>query len=257
MKTKKNIIFLQEILNNSLIKIILALSFVYIFYAITIGFSSPINDYFGSLLLVLGTNKYFVFIYLCFFLILTYTIYEFFKKNDLNIIRNENKKKYHKTLYNKVFSTNNLFFTIFVVSTIIILIIFRGQNIQIAKMSSFGMYNYAISNIQYLVYVIFKYYFLCQFFSFLNLFLFMLIDKKIVILFNIIIYGLILGTSLNLEPVSNILMLPLSPGSYIQLIPYNSFYLEISCFFVYIFSLSIILAIVYLFVCKSRKGVCE
>src|SRR5574344_2111040 len=255
MKIKSNSVFLQEILSNTLIKIGLVISFIFMFYVISIGLSYPIYEYFGSVILVFSIDIYFVFIYLCFFLVLTYCIYDYFKNNYLNIIRNDNKNKYYKTMYNKLFFANNVFFAIYMLSTIVVLLIFRGQDLRVLKMNYFGIYNYSISNLQYIVFVIFKYYFFCQFFSFLNMFLLILVDKKIVVLLNIFLYGLFLCNGSTAEVVTSIFKLPWSIEMYIKMKAYSSFYMEISCFFTYAMLLSIILFVIYKFVCKSKKGV--
>lgn len=196
-------------------------------------------NYFEYLLNLMSNYSFIIVNLFITILISTLFIYHRFEKNLNYIIRCENKKKYLKEISANIFIINTIIYLILIL-TLAILTNFSSVNYNIKE-----YYSYNIPNVIYLLFLIIKYYVLIMIISLLNIYLIKLINEKIVIFLNIVIYGL---TFIAANPVlvNNILEMPFLITSYIGNAQYSNFNLEMTCHFIFYLCLTIITTIIFI-----------
>lgn len=253
---KSSIHLFAHIISNSIVKLMLFISLILLFFTVLIGLNLDQFTFFESLLTVLTNRTYYVYTYLLFFLIIAYSIFNYYKNNLFQISRINSKKDFIKNIINDTYIINNIFFLIFIISTIVLLLIFRGNDIYIIKMKYF-LYDYNISNIEYIVFHIFKMYCIMQLSSILSVLLFNIFDYKLVIFLNVILYCVYLMFPYKIYIIKHIFQLPIILIKYIDMNSYSSFNLEVIMFLIYILLFAIANFIIYKMFIFQKKGVCE
>lgn len=253
---KSSIQLFTHIISNSIVKIMLVISLILLLFSVLIGLNLEQFTFFESLLIVLTSRTYYVYTYLLFFLIIAYSIFNYYKNNYFQISRINSKKDFIKNIINDTYIINNIFFLIFIISTIALLLIFRGNDIYITKMKYF-MFDYNISNIEYVVFHIFKMYCLMQLSSILSILLFNTFDYKLVIFLNVILYCIYLMFPYKVYIIKSFVQLPIILIKYIDMNSYSTFGLEVITFLIYVLLFSIINYIIYKIFIFQKKGVCE
>lgn len=178
-------------------------------------------------------------------------VYTLFNKNDYFIIRIKNKKQYlEQLLLITCFSS-----LVLVVVNIMLVIIFL--NIFNTNLPLYEVKNYHMNAWIYAVFVIIKFIILTQLISLINTLLIKLVDKKIVVIINIILLYIIRAIPFPNKVVSSVIDMPLSIFDYFGSTTYTSFTLEILCLILFCFILLLISYILKTLYFKAKKGVLE
>lgn len=226
--------------------LVFALSIMFSLYGIfALGF---MDDYITGFINVF-TGKTYVFGILLILLVNTINLHSIFESNQFYIIRFKNKKEYLIELVKTVLFSN---LCTLLLNIILVLI---GLNLFNEYSSSVVVMGYNISPWIYVIYIIIKFIILSSIISTISLYLFKIIDKKVVIILNIIFYIFIAATPYNDTIIDSIINIPLFMGTYFCGAVYSSFLFEILCFLLYSSVLIIIMKIMKNITLKRMKDV--
>ncbi len=242
-KNKYLINNLVLVFDSSYFKISILIAALLSIYA---GYLSSGLSYLGSFNLILSHYAFIPFGIFLPLLIVTIIIYNFFEKSQFIISRFETRKKYLKELIKNIVIINLCVYTLIMLLIIISLNFFPKQGLGLE-------YNglYATNNLIYLIFLIFKVFMVSQFLNIITILLSKLIDIKIPLILNVILYGIIVsGIFYSGFPVNSVMNMPLILSNYIIGGYYDSFNLELICTIIY---LTFLLLICYLFFLFTKK----
>lgn len=226
--------------------LVFALSILFSLYGIfALGFT---DDYITGFINVF-TGAPYVFGILLILLVNTINLHSIFESNQFYIIRFKNKKEYLIELVKTVLFSN---LCTLLLNIILVLI---GLNVFNEYSSSVVVMGYNMSPWIYVIYIIIKFIILSSIISTINLYLFKIIDKKVVIILNIIFYIFIATTPYSDAIIDSIINIPLFMGTYFCGAMYSSFLFEIFCFLLYSSVLIIIMEIMKNITLKRIKDV--
>lgn len=178
------------------------------------------------------SNPYYSLLLLSLTLVNTINTFNIFEKKDNYIIRFENREKYLKQLIINIFVSNTVLFVINLFVLLIFLNLFIGNYFVITS-----WHNYNIPNIIYLLFYITRIFTIIQIVSIINSLLFKLLNFKIVIILNGLIYGpFIFGNHIN-ETIDSLLKIKILIHEYFLYNEYAGFLLEIIYSSIYIICL--------------------
>ena len=178
-----------------------------------------------------------------FFLLLLFSamhIYTNFEKNTIYIMRFNTKREYLQNLVKTILIANSIVFIAILLTTTFVFIVFIGPIIKISFNNFYNTYN-----IVYLLYFLIKIFLLSQILSILSVILCKIINKKIVLFLNILFYSISLGMYYVIGSISSIKQMKWDITSYLSMIKYDSFDLEITIAIIYILIWIIICSIVF------------
>lgn len=197
------------------------------------------------------TNGYYIICIIGLILLNTINTFDKFEKNDFYILRFKNRKTYLKQLILNVFISN----TILLVMNLVVLII--GLNLFASdKFVVYNILEYSIPNIIYILFYLFRLYFIIQIISVINVCLLKLINNKLTIGINLILYLVILFTPYNQKRVvSSISNMFINISDYMRIHYYSDFSLEVICSIIYIFIPLIVSFILFNLTIKKMKDI--
>ncbi len=225
-KNKRNYIFefYKQSVASSKFVLVFLLSIVISFYAvIQIAFNTNYSIGFVRIY----TNGIYVMALLLILLLNSKITFDNFEQNQSFIIRFSTRKKYLKELI------KNCCFSSFCTLLLNIVLVMIGLNIFNPNTSLPDYEIFPIASKYYIIFVLFKFLILSQIITILNVLLLKIINKKIVIPINILLYVLIGFNSVQYSKINAINQIPLFIGDYFCFNIYNSFAFEISCFLLY------------------------
>lgn len=230
-----------EIYKNSLNSQKFTLVFLFSIFITIFGIMNLASGYsYVDGFICIITNGYYVAILLLLLLINTCNIYNDFSDNMFYIIRLKNKKIFLKELIITICMSN-------------LILLMINLTLLMIGLNLFNRHIFEINNFIYLGYAIIKMMILSQFISILNVLLLKLINNKIVMIVNIILYILTIG--INVKPVNSISQIPLFIGNYFKIQLYSNFLLEIICFLLFCSVLYILILIIKKITLKCMKDI--
>lgn len=231
---------IKYFLNTSTFKIIYIITILIgMSLLISYKYSNPSASYFELFLSLLSTNSFVIFSYFLTSLIAGINTYLTFEKKRSYIIRLENKKEYLIHLLKNIWSVNTVLFIITTLTSLIMLNLINN-NFIIEKFQY-----YSISNLTYIIYTLIRIFLLSQLLTTISILLFKLINHKIIIFMNLIIYGITMLTQVIEIPKSSILDMSFWVGYYISPDLYSSFMLEVSSTFLFLIIMLVLIIIIF------------
>lgn len=195
--------------------------------------------------LAIFTNIYYVATFFALTLFNTLNTYNMFEKNTYYIIRFDNRKEYLIQLIKNVITSNTIIFIINILVSFIFLNFFGG------KLVIKNYMNYNVSNILYVIFYISRFLILSSLISIINTCLLKLIDSKIIIFVNSILWITFIFYPHSPTLINNIFSVPLMLCDYFRTKVYSNFFMESACSILYIIALTIITIIIFN-ISKSR-----
>lgn len=194
------------------------------------------------------SNPYYSLLLLSLTLVNTINTFDTFEKKDNYIIRFENREKYLKQLVINIFVSNSVLFIINLVVLLICLNLFIGSYFVIES-----WYNYNIPNLIYLMFYIIRIFIIIQIVSIINSLLLKLLNFKIVIILNCLIYGpFIFGNHIS-RTIDSLSKIKILINEYFLYNEYGGFLSEIVYSSIYIICLYGIATILFHFT-KNKMG---
>lgn len=197
------------------------------------------NNYYLEGFLAIFTNIYYVATFFALILFNTLNTYNMFEKNTYYIIRFDNRKEYLIQLIKNVLISNAIIFIINILVSFIFLNFFGGNLIIQNYM------NYNVSNILYVIFYIARFLILSSIISIINICLLKLIDSKIIIFVNAILWITFIFYPYSQALINSIFNLPLMLCDYFRAKVYSNFFMESACSILYIIFLIIITTIIF------------
>lgn len=226
MKSKSNFRYIYEIYKNSINTSNFLLIFIFsiilaIYSVLTFAFK---DGYITGFLNVLFSG-FPILIILLLVLANSINTYKIFEQNQFYIIRFSTKNKYLNELVKNVCFSN---FCLLILNVILIMICLNIFNITYPNIKI-----YQFQSPVYLIYIIIRLIVISQLLSIINIYLFKLINNKLIIGLNIILYALIIIFPYSRQMVDSLFNIPLFIGNYLTHTMYSSFLFEVCCFLLY------------------------
>lgn len=185
------------------------------------------------------------FITLCFLPIIIFfdvLILNLFEKNNMMIIRFENKKKYLQQILKNVFYCNTVVFFIILMTILIFFNFFSSGNLSV-----FFVETFKTTNLIYAVFIVFKLYILMLIVSLILTLLFKIFNKIIMLIVGIgLTASIFLCQWIDYTVVEKVYHTPFYIGSYfIDNIEYKTFNIQLSSFLLIVILYTIIIAVLY------------
>ncbi len=200
------------------------------------GYLSARLSYLNGFILILTDATFFVLGVLMPFLVITLCTYVYFDKNIYLIARLKTKKEYLKYLILTVFIMNLFVYFLMLIMVMIALNLFLKSGLGFQMNFELHCHNFI-----YLIFIIIRLFCLMEIISICNVLLCRKLNSKIIIVLNVVLYGILFGSPyLLITPVDNIFSMPLFIGNYLIITRYESFGLELFCTMIYIFILSLV-----------------
>lgn len=198
---------------------------------------------------ILGNPWFFSGSFIIIILVADLYVYNRFKENKGLSLRMETYDKYEKYIANIIYKINKILYFV----TIIILICIL--NFTFSKLGLRMMQNYNIPNILYLFYQLVKTYALMQILAKLNIEILKIIDAKIIIVLNLIVLYFNIETyDSNDIVVKSIKDIFWAYDKYVHIYVYDSFFLELQCFTIYMLCSILVLYAIDKITKKYLKG---
>lgn len=203
--------------------------------------------------LTMISNGYYNMLIFIIILLNTINLYKIFEKNNLYIIRFKTKKEYLKKLISNTLFSNGLILLLIYIFAIIGLNVFCSSSSGIGVIEKYNMINWI-----YLIFYIIRSFVLIQIISVINILLLKIIDSKLLLLLNFLLYGIIISYpyAANIE-INTAFNIPLFIGEYFTLYKYEYFTLELLCSTLYIGLLILIIGLLFNVVERFMKQVGE
>lgn len=232
MKTK----ILNYYISNYLLILLAILIFTASYYeGVMFNKYSIFPNYIDGVVFFLKDQTIFlIIIFLIPMLINSFNVLFHFEKLSCNLLRLETKNNYLKNLIETSLKVNTIYFFIIVFIIFIASFCLINKNILIIYNISYKTYN-----IIYLVFYLFKIYFISEWLSIVSILLY---KNKLFIILNLIIY---LNMTRETKIINSILNMPLLISDYLINNQYSSFSLSIICFTIYALFLILIAKIIY------------
>lgn len=230
MQARNDITYIYELYKQSIntqkfLLIFLISSILSIYGILAIAFGS---DYITGFYSIFSGGIYLAGLFLV-ILLNTINIYSLFEDNYFLIIRFSTKKEYLEKLI-KTICVCNLFTLILNIMFVII-----GLNLFCPNDFTITLKSYNFPGWIYLLYMIIKLIILSTMINIINVCLLKIMNNKVVIFLNILLYIGIAGSPIYIfDVISTISQIPLFIGTYLKHQLYSSFALEMSCFFLYV-----------------------
>ena len=238
----------KQSLNTQKFMLVFALSIIFAIYGVlALGF---MDDYITGFVNVF-TGSIYVAGVLLILLLNTSNLLSIFESNQFYIIRFKTRKEYLVELIKTVLFSNLCTLLLNVILVVIGLNIFNKYN------SSVTVMGYNMSPWIYIIYMIIKFIILSSIISIITVLLFKILNKKIVIVLNIILYIFIAATPYSATTINSIINIPLFIGTYFMKAAYSNFLFEILCFLLYSSVLIIIIEVVKNITLKRMKDVSQ
>lgn len=231
-------------LNNNVLKLIMALSFILNLYGTS--YLSANRDYLQGLLTIFA-NGYYGCCLLGLIMINTINVVSLYEQNYFYIIRFKNRKIYLKELINNVIVSNTI---VFLLNFIIMLI---GLNLFSNGLYIGEVYNYGINNIIYVIYYLFRAVVIFNIIAVICVLFMKLIGRNATtILIVILCSAFIFTPDETLYPINSLRETRVFIGDYLMLYRYSNFPFEIFCSTI---MLAVSIAIIYLlfYIVNKRK----
>lgn len=213
------------------------------------GYLSTGFNYLEGFISILSFPIFFTFGILMCFLVISLCTYTYFDKHEYLISRLGTKKNYLKILILNIFIINTFIFILMLIIIIISLNLFPKTGFGFQYNESLHCHNFL-----YLIFIIIRLFFMTQIISIFSMLLCKIINNKIVIGLNIVLYGSFIACSyVNIIPINSIFRIPLYIGNYLIVSRYESFGIELLCTITYISCLILIIYILFHIV-KNRLG---
>lgn len=213
------------------------------------GYLSAGFNYLEGFISILSFPIFFTFGVLIPFLVITFCTCSYFDKNEYLIMRLCSRKEYLKILIMTVFFVNLFVYIIMLIIIIIVLNLFPKAGMGFKFNVSLNCHNFV-----YLLFIIIRLFCIIQNISIFNTLLCKIINSKIVIGINMILYASFIAFSyLNVDKISNILNIPLYIGNYLIISKYENFFIEFGCTGIYILMLILVNYLLSIFV-KKKLG---
>lgn len=228
--------------------LLFALSIIFAIYGVlALGF---MDDYITGFLNVF-TGSIYVAGILLILLLNTSNLFGIFESNQFYIIRFKTRKQYLIELVKTVLFSNLCTLLLNIILVVIGLNIFNKYDSTVTVMG------YNFSPWIYITYMIIKFIILSSIISIITVFLFKILNKRIVIILNIILYIFIAATPYSATTITSITNLPLFIGTYFMKTLYSNFLFEILCFLLYDGVLFAIVEVMKNIVLKRMKDVSQ
>lgn len=235
-------------INSNQFRLILLLLICFNLYGTS--YLSANLSYFDGFINII-TNGYYVVCLFAIILLNTINMFDKFEKNQFFIIRFKDRKMYLKQLITNILFSNSVLFLMNLVLIIIGLNIFASSSFTIST-----VLNYSIPNILYIFFYLIRFFTIIQLIAIVNTCLLKLINNKVVISFNLLIYLMILFAPY--EPkivISSVSKMFLVISDYMRLHYYSDFLLEILCSSIYISILLLIAVLSFIFTKNRMKNI--
>lgn len=251
-KSKYVIGNIKTVLSNKFLQIFLIISLLVMGY-----FTSTIDTESGYFVAISNALTFQQFITLCFLPMILFAnllIINLYEKNNMLIIRLNNKRKYINEMIKNVLFCDTFLFLISMLVIITFFNFFRNGDFSIIYVDSFKT-----TNIVFAIYTVIKLYILSIFISIIFTLIFKLINKLwAIILFIFCSSSLYVCQWINYDVIQNIFNVPFYFGFYfLNNVEYTTFTLNIIAFVVNILILSLIVALFYKMTIKRMKVVGE
>ena len=211
------------------------------------GYLSAGFNYLEGFISILSFPIFFTFAVLVPFLVITFCTCNYFDKNEYLISRLTSRKEYLKTLILTVFVVNLFVYIIMLIIIIIALNLFPKAGIGFKFNDLLNCHNFI-----YLIFIIVRLFCIIQSISIFNTLLCRIINSKIIVGMNMILYGSFIAFSyLNVDKITSILNIPLYIGNYLIISKYDNFFIEFCCTTIYISILVLINYLLSIFVTKK------
>lgn len=258
VKIKNKVKFLDYFIGGKfsiiLITLLFALIFVYAYY---------IGDYFYELVSIPNFIDGIVFFFqdpiiiistiLLPMLIMSLNVMYRNESLGSNLIRYSTKKEYLYNIINYCFKLNTILFFIIVFIIMIAAFCMISSRISIAY-----IYEYKTINLLYLIFYLFKLYFIGQWLSISSVLILKSESKVFCVIINLLVYLPAFFTTIDeSKNISSILNMPLLISDYFKMLNYNSFVLEIICFTIFLILLIYFGRIIYKMCCKRIRKIGE
>ena len=238
----------KQSLNTQKFMLLFALSIIFAIYGVlALGF---MDDYITGFLNVF-TGSIYVAGILLILLLNTSNLFGIFESNPFYIIRFKTRKQYLIELVKTVLFSNLCTLLLNIILVVIGLNIFNKYDSTVTVMG------YNFSPWIYITYMIIKFIILSSIISIITVFLFKILNKRIVIILNIILYIFIAATPYSATTITSITNLPLFIGTYFMKTSYSNFLFEILCFLLYGGILFVIVEVMKNIVLKRMKDVSQ
>jgi len=214
------------------------------------GYLAYNRHYIDGLLSVL-TNSYYVICFMSMILINTINTFDMFEKNSFYIIRFIDRKEYLIQLIRNIIVSNAVLFVINIIVLIIGLNLFVGSRFVVESFM-----NYLVPNILYVLFYLIRMFFLIQTVATISVLLFKLIDSKIVIIMNIVLWSsfLISPYKLNFR-VNSLLDMFWNFCEYFRVHYYSGFGMEVLCSTIYVSALLLLIFALFNFSKNNIKKI--
>ena len=260
MKLKQQLIDIRYLMNTSLIKKIIILSvsigicgtFSYKSISDTRIISEPsyIPNLIDAIIDIVSNNVFPILLFFILMLFSTITIFNSFEQNNMYIFRLETKKKYFEKLIKNLFITNTITFIIICLILVVVSYFFASSTI-IIKYDKI----YKTINIIYLFFFLFRVFCLSQILSITSIMLFKVINYRYVLLMNLLIFAYSLGLYYEAKPINSLLQIKFNLASYLTILNYTNFYLEVMISCAYILFLIMISSLIFEFSYRQVRDI--
>lgn len=245
-KIKNKLSFLEYCIGNNVSIILMAFLFVaifiYAYYVRNDSYSviSTINFIDGMIFFFQDRTIIITLVLLPMFVMALNVMYRM-EKLGSNLIRYSTKKEYVDNLIKYSFKVNTVFFMIIAFIIVIATLCLVSTRISIAY-----LYEYKTINLLYLIFYLFKLYFIGQWLSILSILVYKLSKRSLGVVIGVCIYLLIFLTTVDMnKTISSVFNMPLLVGDYLKMLNYSSFVIEIICFSIFAILLLLLGKIMY------------
>jgi hypothetical protein len=243
---------ISTILSNKFLQIFSIIS-VLIFGYFTSTLDTK-SGYFESLTMALTYQQFITLCFLPMIIVSNILIIDLFEKNNMLIIRFQNKNKYINALLKNVVYCNTFVFLIIMIVIITFFNFFSNGDFTIKYINFFKT-----TNLVYVIYTIIKLYILTINISIIFTLLLKILNKISALIISIVISSsLFICQWVNYSIVDKIYKMPLYIGFYfLNTIEYSNFFLNLISFVLYMLFLAIIIFILYKLTIRFLKVVGE
>ncbi len=234
--------FYKQFVSSSKFILVFLLSIVISFYGvIQIAFNTNYSVGF----IRIYTNGIYIMSLLLILLLNTKITFDSFEQNQCFIIRFSSRKKFLKELIKSCCFNN------FCTLLLNIALVMIGLNIFNPNVIDSQLEIFTLPSQYYIIFTLFKFLILSQVITIINVLLLKIINKKVVVSLNIVLYVLIGFASTQYSNINSIKQMPIFIGDYFCVNLYSSFLFEMSCFLSYV-SLLIIIAMFLNYIAKRK-----
>lgn len=241
---------IKSFINTPMFKVIYIISLVLTF-CILLGTkqSLPELSYFELYYVLLTNPSFILFNYFLISLIASISFFYNINKRYSYIIRLKSKKEYMIYLLKNIWVINIFIFIIITLSCLILLNLF-GNNFSLSMFA-----NYNILNIIYIIYILVRLLLLCGLLSVISVLFLLLINNKIVIIANLLLYGMIKEQPIRFNLRESLRDFTFWIGNYVIPDIYSSFLLDICCTSLFLIIIIIIIIIIFNVALRNMKQV--